>query len=897
MNKRILSLVLCFLLLLSLSPFCFADGEGEEKQVAIKNSKDFLAFAESCRLDSFSTGLSVSLEADIDLSGIVFDGVPSFSGRLDGKGHRISGLSIVCDGSAAGLFRYLTESGELKNLHVEGCVTPAGSRSSVGGIVGINSGRIEGCSFSGTVSGSDLVGGIVGDNLLSGIIEDCRSEGAVSGTHFVGGICGENSGVVRSCVNNSAINAEARQNEVNIEEISTDSLISSEAAVTVTDIGGICGVNSGLVRNCENLASVGYKHMGYNIGGIAGSQLGYISSCVNRGSIAGRKEVGGIAGQSEPVSLVEFSMDTLQILQGQLDTLEGLTDRASANAQGGAAGISNQLGQLGGHVNDAMGAIGTLIPGENQGGDDLPEIPGAPEIPGLPEQDNIKLPDSDTITAAQNNLSSAMSGMQSSMNSLMAGVQGTVNTLSNDLNAISNQIAVMSQTLGGAADSIGGSISDVSDSDSEELLTGKTEDCVNYGSVLADMNAGGICGAMAIGNDLDHEADLSISGENSLNFESQLRSVLLRCENMGQVKAGKQKAGGIVGYMDLGLLRECINTGTLLNSTCDYVGGIAGESRGYIRTCSAKSSIAGDEYVGGIAGCATVVTDCRSLVQLEARERYGSILGGINSDTDEENPISGNHYSVLGSDPGAIDRISYAAKASPLPLEDFLALENLDEIFSHIVISFVFDESRTEKVALTPGVPLSAEQVPAVPEKEGFVGRWEGLEDIGIPFDCSIKLVYSPLAATVESKQLREDGRPVLLVSGKLSLGAEIYLERSDDTQSLVGNRTILDSLHFGISGAEEELVTLRYLPPEGTKLNHSSIYLTDDSGKSFEVDYSIHGSYLVFEAPVSSTGLTLVRNNDTLLIYGCIGAAGFCLIFLAAIIIHSKRRKKSAVK
>ena len=50
----------------------------------------------------------------------------------------------------------------------------------------------------------------------------------------------------------------------------------------------------------DSIGAVGYAHVGYNIGGIVGRQSGYLSSCTNSGTILGRKDVGGIAGQLEP---------------------------------------------------------------------------------------------------------------------------------------------------------------------------------------------------------------------------------------------------------------------------------------------------------------------------------------------------------------------------------------------------------------------------------------------------------------------------------------------------------------------------------------------------------------------------------------------------------------------
>ncbi len=895
MYKRLFCLALCVFMLFSLSLTVSADEpESQARTLSISNAKEFMAFAENCLLDSYSQGLHVSLEADINLTGRDFQGIPIFSGTFDGKGHSIHGLSITVESSTVGFFRYLEEGAAVKSLHLSGDVLPAGSRSSVGGIVGVNRGTVENCSFSGNVSGNDYVGGIVGVNELSGLIRNCRSEGSLSGKHFAGGIAGNSKGVIRDCENYALINTESQENVVDVDDISTDSLTSTEAANTVTDIGGIAGISSGVIRACTNHATVGYKQMGYNIGGIAGSQMGYITDCENYGSIAGRKEVGGIAGQCEPVSLMEFDMDTLQILQGQLETMETLTNRASANAQGGMASMGSELGVLGGYTSDAMDAIGTLIPGEDQGGEEVPDIPGMPEIPEL---DNSYMPDDDTITAAQNNLSASMSGMQSSMNRLMSGMQGTVNTLSNDMRAITNQVSLMSQTIENVGETMGGSITDVSDLDEEDTLTGKVENCFNYGDILADMNAGGITGAMAISNDLDHEADVSFSGENSLNFESKLRAVILRCENSGAISAGKQNGGGISGLMDLGLVKFSTNTGSVENSSGDYMGGIAGQSRGYIRSCYAKCMVSGDDYTGGIAGSGTVVTDCRSMTLLSGRERYGGTMGWANDDTDEEDPVRDNYYAVLDTDSGAVDRISYDGKARALPLAEFLSLEGLPELFSCMELKFIFEDGSTELLKLLPGEMLSESQLPQIPAKPGYLGHWEGLSLKNVPFDSTIKLIYTPLASTVESVQLRSNGRPILLASGTLALGAEVSVEEAVASNQLVGNSTLLDTLSFTVTGAESQRITLRYLPPVGTSLRHLSLKVCSADGSWQETEYRIDGSYIVFEADRDVTGLSIERNNDVLIIYACIGAAGLSLLLLIIIISRRAGKKKSAAK
>ena len=104
--------------------------------VTISTRKDFLRFAKNCTLDSWSAGKTVVLTADIDLGRVNFSPIPIFGGTFEGNGHTISGLNLEQDGSQLGLFRYVAEGGVVKNLKVEGNVTPGGSRSSIGGIVG-----------------------------------------------------------------------------------------------------------------------------------------------------------------------------------------------------------------------------------------------------------------------------------------------------------------------------------------------------------------------------------------------------------------------------------------------------------------------------------------------------------------------------------------------------------------------------------------------------------------------------------------------------------------------------------------------------------------------------------------------------------------------------------------
>ena len=810
----------------------------ETKEVMITDADEFLAFAESCRLDSYSKELTVSLEADIDLEGIDFSGIPIFCGTFLGNGHTISGLNITGKGSEQGLFRYLTQAAVVKDLNVTGIVAPQGSRSTVGGIVGSNAGVIQNCSFSGEMSGDDRIGGIAGNNTVSGIIENCRTKGTFYGNHFVGGIAGENTGVIRSCENIAGINTTSKQNSVEISDITMDTITGTESANTVTDIGGIAGTSSGTIRGSINRGDVGYQHMGYNVGGIAGSQTGYLVDCENYGAISGRKEVGGIVGHMEPSILLNYETDAIRILRSQMEILDDLIDRAVLNSQNNTAAIRALVTALENHVANAEAALAILT-----------IDPKNPEIH-----------DPDTYIAAVQTIGNSITGIDNTVRSLYQAVKNTGDDLETDLKAISDQVEVINKVLDNSEDNLGGDVTDISDADTE--------------------------------NDLDPEEDVKISGEISLNVIGELRSVVIHCFNSGSITAKKQNSGGIVGWQSLGLVRDCTNDGVLEGG--DYTGGIAGQSQGYIRASYVKSAIAGDVYVGGIAGSGVVVTDCRSMVKVSGSERVGTILGfAEENETDEEQPVLGNLYACVDGDPGAIDGISYDGLAQAVEWKEFLVLENLPEIFQTVTVTFKQDDSIVKQLQLSYGDALKEEEIPKVPDKEGFTGRWEGLEEAdleNILFDMTFEAVYTSHGMTIASAESRS-GKPVLLVQGDFSPDSVITMEKSVDAPALTNGETLLECWQFAVS-EYVHTTAARLLLPEGAEEEHLSLYVKSGGGNWKEAEYTVDGSYIAFAMECGDDRIALAQTESVELPWAWMAGAAVAIIAVMIIVMTVRRRK-----
>jgi hypothetical protein len=293
---------------------------------------------------------------------------------------------------------------------------------------------------------------------------------------------------------------------------------------------------------------------------------------------------------------------------------------------------------------------------------------------------------------------------------------------------------------------------------------------------------GGIAGVIGLETDLDVMEDWESYGEASLNADSKLRAVILACENHGTITGKKQNAGGIAGWQSMGLVRLCTNTGAVDGTGASYVGGISGMSTGFIRNCFVKSGLTGQRYVGGVAGSASIVTDCLTMVELrDIREAMGAVLGAEEETMNEvENPIAGNFYLSVSGDLGAIDGISYAGMAQGLALEEFLNLETLPELFRTVTIRFRFPDGTTEECPLTPGQGLNPSAIPAVPEQTGYSGVWDGLdgEDLQqVLFDRLFEVKYTALKTTIASEQARVNGRPILLVDKSLSGTQKKYLE------------------------------------------------------------------------------------------------------------------------
>ena len=208
----------------------FFAGEGTQGQpYVIGSANELVALSGKTNEGKTFAGVYFELTEDIDLSGIDFEPFLAFAGTLDGNGHFIRNLLIENDGAYThtGLFKQV--DGVVRNLNVEGTVYKKskvpGQENRVhalGGVVAINNGLVENCTFSGSVISDvddpfDYIGGVVGCVQNNGIVKGCAylySDGGkmeivkAQATGGVVGWCSEDSYVI-GCYNTGNIDYQA----------------------------------------------------------------------------------------------------------------------------------------------------------------------------------------------------------------------------------------------------------------------------------------------------------------------------------------------------------------------------------------------------------------------------------------------------------------------------------------------------------------------------------------------------------------------------------------------------------------------------------------------------------------------------------------------------------------
>ena len=227
--------------------------------------------------------------------------------------------------------------GRIKDCTLSGSMGSA-TQDYIGGIAGLNvggrtAGTLENCTAGKncTVTGRTAVGGIVGFNLSGGRVQNCTGSANVSGAGRVGGIAGENGGEIvlsgakagarRVTGTGSGVGGVIGVNTADgtlraADDSAQGDVIAADSELTVrggSKVGGIAGINRGTLGgasgSCLTSQAAEVRAESGLAGGLAGAQEGAAARlrfAKNLGRVtANTGAAGGIVGISSAGSTVE----------------------------------------------------------------------------------------------------------------------------------------------------------------------------------------------------------------------------------------------------------------------------------------------------------------------------------------------------------------------------------------------------------------------------------------------------------------------------------------------------------------------------------------------------------------------------------------------------------------
>ena len=533
----------------------------------------------------------------------------------------------------------------------------------------------------------------------------------------------------------------------------------------------------------------------------------------------------------------------------------------------------------------------------------------------------------------QDTLDSLFTNLRSTMDELDAlsdGLSADGSTLTADLRAVNDQMnAVVNLCLDIFVDMTDADASDIFEDTSDENIDavtfGKVRSCTNYGAVDADLNVGGIAGAMAIEYELDPEGDQK---ESSSVFDRvyETKAVVQHCVNRGSISGKKDCIGGIVGEMDLGIVLSCEAYGSARSETGSYVGGIAGLSSAGIRSSWAKLTLSGKSSVGGIvgsgsedtsssAGSGCTVTDCRSLVVVEDCDQFSGAISGRDLGV-----FRGNYF--VSDILRGIDRRSLSGQAEPMDYAAFCALGSVPEDFLSFTLRFVCDGRTLKTLRFDYGDSFDFSVFPSLTEQSGSYPVWDRTDLTDLRFDTVVTAEYTAYRASLQSDAQRVDGRSVFFVEGEfnetdtLTAAAQTpdpnaFPQLADNRRTALKNyfsflsertlpaMTVYRSVaeQWELSFPRDALAehTIRYLPPEEVSMDHCAVFVRRSDGSWQPVETTSMGSYLLFTAEGENVQLAVLTTAAVWWLWVIFLALIAAVILLLVRFARRRRGKKAA--
>lgn len=444
---------------------------------------------------------------------------------------------------------------------------------------------------------------------------------------------------------------------------------------------------------------------------------------------------------------------------------------------------------------------------------------------------------------------------------------------------------------------------DVSDEDIDGAKTGKVKGCTNYGVVEGDINIGGVAGSMAVDEE-EPEDNAAGTSQLSLGAVYQTSCILQSSRNYGYVKAKKDGAGGVAGFMKLGVVTECEAYGEVKSTEGDYAGGICGDSVGVIRKSFALCTVRGGSYVGGITGYGEGIYNCCAMVDAGGEgSRIGAIAGQV-GERNEEGSRSQSDYAkdnyYVGDELYGIDNISYVGVAEPVTYKKLLGTEGLPDDYRHLKVSYIVDGECVKEQELAYGDALDTLKMPKLPDKDGQNGIWPDVRGEVMTSNRVLEAEYVDDITVLESEEMAETKtvrHPCAFVegtfTGKAKLNARLLPSGAFETPEEGVDAQVYEiKLANTRLGASDES-KLRLWSAYGSS---AAVYQYTDSGWK-QLKSKGRGGYLQVSVAGTDVVLAVVDIQKTKIwIYVACAVAVAALIAIF-IVIYRKKQKRHAPK
>ena len=829
--------------------------------------------------------------------------------------------NVIGDNEVGGIAGVNEETGEIRRCESNANVI---GNHSAGGIVGNNHGILNNCSNSGCINTYSTEVTYDLDDITMDNLEQINSTSNVTAHTDTGGIAGISDGKIYYCSNSGAIGYQH----------------------VGYNTGGIVGrLHQGYLQNCTN---TGFVQGRKDVGGIVGQmepflEIQYLSDKLKELDTETDKFLDmldatqkDLSNYSRQASTLTKSISTnLKDANSAGNSLTGTTNDLWYIYNQELNGVSNDLKVLNNDLNKQAEDDKnngnrhdiTLSGNDLSGGDITITVPDDTESykaalkkfgeNATKHLDNMANASTDRSGGIKNNLDTLNQSLDKAFDQL--GQLGDVLQAGSDstsahMDELMDQARVLRKLVSEIRDDLfryeGISVEDTSDEsaskgevnpgdpdaeageaeperteealyDTSSFQKGKVTLCVNRGTVEADTNVGGIVGQVATEYDFDPEDDITLTGTESFDVEQTIKAVVRDSRNFGDITGKKDNVGGIVGKAEYGAIISCESYAPIESTGGSDVGGIAGSASYAIRSCYSMGRITGKNNIGGIAGEGCDIFYSYGYNDLDmSGENQGSIAGKVSDD----GSLYGNYYVEGGV--GGVDGIGYQGGATPLSYQELCAKDGVPEAFSQFTITFLADGEEVASYKCNYGDYLSADQIPEVPEKEGYYGVWPDYDFSYITGNRVLEAEYQEWTASIASAEKNDANKPLVMAEGNFYPNAALHLQIEGDTYKVSMTNSMKEDAPDYTGEA-----TLRVYCEDAD----NTVVLVEQDGEYREVESTVIGSYRQFTMEVpGSFRIAEAESSHTRMIAMCIiGVAVGILLIVLLVKKVAKRRKK----